>query len=489
MDKDNNTPSDKSPDDDFDDEQPMDNSDGSDDSFGFDLSKMAGRPGMPNPDQLRQQMSQFMSPDGGLDLDKLVGGLRAAIGMSNSGADPTTGMNWPHVTSNTKKALASHGDDPPSPTPSTQMLDAFNLANLWLDEATSFSGEALRLELWTRAHWVDATMSAWRSMVSPIVMHLGDALVELGQENLTAGADTAPQLAGLSDVLAPMMRQTASEFYSARLSTALADLAAKTLSGTDAVLPLVAPPVVALLPLNIAAFTDGLVAPATDTGVYLLMRESARQRLFAATPWLGPQILALIEHYAREISIDPSSLRFGLDIDNIEDLTPQTLVEMSSKVQDRLFRPATSPDQQAILARLETLISLVEGWVDTVVNQAAGPWLASATALAETMQRRRAAQGPTEGVLTSLVGLKLCSRRVRDAANLWAYLGHQRGTRDRDALWHHPDMMPQVDDLDDVIGFVARTGDDATPDAIDAQLNWLVDQWRRDASGSDDPKS
>ena len=455
------------------------------DGLPFDFSNLPNIPGLPDPSQLGEQLRQFMSDDGQLDLGKLVNGLRTAVGHASAGADPVSGMHWPHVIAATKRLVADQGEDPASPTPSKEMLDAFNLANLWLDQATSFSGDVLRLELWTRARWVDDSFGAWRSMCSPIVAHLGDALVQLAKENIGSGAETPPELASLTDILSPMMRQTASEFYAARLSQAVAALAGKTLSGTDAVLPLVAPPVVALLPRNIAEFTDGLVAPATDTGVYLLMRESARQRLFAATPWLGPQILALIEHYAREITIDPATLRDGIDFDNLEELSPQALVEMSSAVQDKLFQPATSKDQQAILTRLETLMSLVEGWVDTVVGQAAGPWLTSAAALAETMQRRRAAQGPSQQVLTTLIGLQLDSRRVRDAANLWAYLGHERGIQERDSLWHHPDMMPQVEDLDDVLGFVAKTATGPSPDAIDAQLNWLVDQWRKDADQSD----
>ena len=451
------------------------------DDFNFDFSNLPNIPGMPDPSQLAAQMRQFMSADGSLDVNKLMGGLRAALGQATAGTDPASGMNWTTVLTNIKRLVAAQGDDPKPALPSNEMLDAFGLANLWLNQSMAFDGTTLRLELWNRSRWVDHTMSAWRSMCAPIVARLGDALIDLASENLSAGATAMPELAQMAELLGPMMRSTASEFYSARLARAVSDLAGATLSGTDAALPLVTPPVVALLPRNIDAFTDGLVAPATDTAVYLLMRESARQRLFAATPWLGPQILALIEHYAREITIDPATLREGFEFDQLDQMTPERLAEISSQVEDRLFRPATSTDQQAILTRLETLLSLVEGWVATVVAQAAGPWLASAPALAETMQRRRAAQGPAERALTVLVGLDISSRRVRDAANLWAYLGHERGVAERDALWRHPDMLPQAEDLDDVIGFVARTAADAAPDAMDAQLNWLVDQWRRDA--------
>ena len=450
------------------DKLPSEPDDGDEDGFG----------NLPDFSGMADQMRQFMDAEGNLDVNKLMNGLRAALGQAMSGSDPASGLNWTATAESVARLVAARGDDPiPSHVPS-DLTDAFGLANRWLDEAMTFPGETLRLELWNRARWVQQTMPAWRSMCGPIVVSLGDALIAMTSDNLTAEAPA--ELSSLAELLAPMMRTTAGEFYATRLSKVIADLAATTLSGTDAALPMVNPPTVALLPGNIADFTKGLTAPATDTTVYLLARECARQRLFAATPWLGPQILALIEHYAREITIDPGALREGFDVDSLGDMTPQRLAEISSKMEDKIFRPASTEEQKSILSRLETLVCLVEGWVDTVVGQAAGPWLTSVAALAETVQRRRAAQGPAERALGSLVGIQLSSRRVRDAANLWAAVGHDRGVTGRDALWGHPDLLPQTADLDDVLGFVAKTGAEAGPDAMDAQLNWLVDQWRKD---------
>jgi len=433
---------------------------------------------LPDLSGMAEQMRQFIGPDGQLSIDKLMGGMREALGRVPGGADPASGLNWKATTSAINRLVGEAGDEPTSTLQAGDVTDAFGLANRWLDEATAFDGDTLQLELWTRTRWVERTTDQWRSMCAPIVVSLGDALVAMTSENVSG----MPELAPLADMMAPMMRATAGEFYSTRLSKTVADLACSTLSGTDAALPLVAAPTVALLPGNVAAFTAGLSAPPTDVLVYLLARECARQRLFSASPWLGPQIMALIEHYARELTIDASALREGFDPETIEAMTPARLAEISSQIEARLFRPATTDEQKAILTRLETLICLVEGWVDHVVGQAAGPWLKAGPALAETLVRRRAVGGPAERALNSLLGVTLSSRRVRDATNLWAAIDHDRGFAQRDALWAHPDILPQAADLDDVMGFVARTGAGAPPDAMDEQLNWLVDQWRKDGA-------
>ena len=90
------------------------------------------------------------------------------------------------------------------------------------------------------------------------------------------------------------------------------------------------------------------------------------------------------------------------------------------------------------MAQLETLLALVEGWVDTVVADAVGDRLPGAPALRETLRRRRATGGPAEQTFATLIGLELRPRRLRAAAELWRRVGASRGIDGRDALWARP---------------------------------------------------
>jgi hypothetical protein len=120
-----------------------------------------------------------------------------------------------------------------------------------------------------------------------------------------------------------------------------------------------------------------------------------------------------------------------------------------------MFQPEDTPQQKAALVRLETLLALVEGWVATVVGDAAAERLPQAGALAEAIRRRRATGGPAERTFATLVGLELRPRRLREAAEIWRRLTDVRGSEGRDALWAHPDLMPTAEDFDDPEGFVA----------------------------------
>ena len=227
----------------------------------------------------------------------------------------------------------------------------------------------------------------------------------------------------------------------------------------------------ALLPTNVAEFGEGLDQSRTDVTLYLALRECARQRLFAAAGWLREQMLALVEEYARGITIDTSALE-----EAVGQVDPNNLAELSSQLEGGLFEPQKTPEQVATLERLETMLALVEGWVDEVVTQATAPWMPAAAALAETVRRARATGGPAEATFATLVGLELRPRRMRDAANLWAALRDARGADGRDAVWTHPDLMPDLGRPGRPAGLRGRRGaDGATDDDFDAALAELLD--------------
>jgi putative hydrolase len=180
------------------------------------------------------------------------------------------------------------------------------------------------------------------------------------------------------------------------------------------------------------------------------MSEAAHHRLFAHVPWLTAHLFGAVEAYARGMTVDLSRL---------EEAMPQIDISNPEAMRDalaggELFRPENTEAQKVALARLETALALVEGWVSTVVDAAAAERLPHASALAEAIRRRRATGGPAERTFATLVGLELRPRRLREAAAIWAGLTDARGVDGRDAVWGHPDLMPRAEDLDDPEGFV-----------------------------------
>ncbi|MGH3449383.1 MAG: zinc-dependent metalloprotease, partial [Haloechinothrix sp.] len=189
-----------------------------------------------------------------------------------------------------------------------------------------------------------------------------------------------------------------------------------------------------------------------------------------------------VEEFARGITVDTGALEQLAG--QIDPSNPSSIEEVMSS---GLLEPQTSPEQQTALNRLETLLALVEGWVDVVVADAIGNRLPGADALRETLRRRRASGGPAEQTFATLVGLELRPRRLRAASALWKLVGERLGVDKRDELWSHPDLVPTTEDLDDPLEFVDRVaagGDTATDDAI-AELQRTEGAADESAEGED----
>ena len=321
------------------------------------------------------------------------------------------------------------------------MRDAVRLAELWLDPATTFPAGATEVAAWSASEWVTASLPTWKRLCDPVAQRVSVAWVEALPEEVRAGA--GPMLA--------MLGQMGGLAFGSQLGGGLGQLAAEVLSSTDVGVPVGPAGTAALLPENIEKFTAGLDRPASEVMIYLAAREAAHQRLFAHVGWLRERLLGTVEEYARGITVDTSrieELARGIDPSN-----PGAIEEA---MRSGMFEQQTTPAQKAALARLETLLALIEGWVDAVVADAVGDRLPGAAALRETLRRRRASGGPAEQTFATIVGLELRPRQLRNAAELWRRLGEQRGIAGRDALWAHPDLIPSADDLEDPAAFVSR---------------------------------
>ncbi|WP_431781139.1 zinc-dependent metalloprotease [Streptomyces chumphonensis] len=381
-----------------------------------------GGPGGMNPNDLGaafQRLGQMLSYEGGpvnWDMAKDIARQTVAQGATDGSKDASVG-----------------------PQERAQAEEALRLADLWLDGVTSLPSGAGATVAWSRAEWVEATLPVWKELVDPVAERVGAAMGDVLPEEMQA----------MAGPLLGMMRSMGGAMFGTQIGQALGVLAGEVVGSTDVGLPLGPAGKAALLPRNITAFGEGLGVPQEEVRLYLALREAAHQRLFAHVPWLRSHLFGAVEGYARGIAVDTAKLE-----DVVGQLDPSRPEELQEKLQQGMFQPEDTPEQKAALARLETALALVEGWVDAVVHAAAQPHLPGADALRETLRRRRATGGPAEQTFATLIGLELRPRRLRDASRLWASLADARGAEGRDALWEHPDMLPTAADLDDPDGFV-----------------------------------
>lgn len=411
----------------------------------------------PDPDDDSTPQNPFNMGDLGSALSQLGAMLQGMSNNPNPGA-----VNWDVATDVARKTIATAGDPVVSDSQRRAIEEAVRLADLWLDPATEFPSTGSGARAWSRSQWLEGTMPAWRDIIQPVAEQVQASMTQMmpGPEDLSAGlpeelramlpADMPVDLTAMLGPMMGMVQQMGATMFATQAGQGLAGLAGEVLGAGDVGLPLTSDGVPTLVPENVAAFGGGLGIEAGEIALYLALREVAHQRLFAHVSWLGPRMRGAVAEYAGGIGLDASAVEEAM-----RDVDMSNPAAIQQALSSGVLAPKDTPEQKAALARLETLLALVEGWVDHVVSASIGDRLPTASRLQEAVRRRRAAGGPAEKTFETLVGLEMRPRRLREAAALWSELETVRGVAGRDAVWEHPDLLPGPEDLDDPTTFVS----------------------------------
>jgi putative hydrolase len=390
--------------------------------FGFSL------PGAQPPDPSDpQQMQQFMA-----QLQQMFAG---------PGSGP---VNWDLARQVAASQLSATGDPAVTMFERHQVEEALRLADLWLDPVSALPSGIRVAAAWNRNEWIFNTLDVWKKLCDPIAGRMVGAMGDIVPEEAKA------QLGPMQSMVATL----GGALFGGQLGQALGQLAAEVLSAGDIGLPLGPTGTAALIPANIKAYGEGLEIPEDQVRLYVALREAAHQRLFGHVPWLRAHVLNSVETYANGITVNREAIEEAMS--RVDPSDPESMQAMAL---EGIFTPEDTPQQKASLARLETALALIEGWVGLVVDQAVGDRLPSVSALGEAFRRRRAAGGPAEQTFAALVGLELRPRRLREAAALWQAVTEARGVQGRDSLWSHPDLMPTEEDFANPQAFAQGSSD------------------------------
>lgn len=416
-----------------------------------------------------------MNPSGP-DFSVLMGQLRSML----SGA-PGGPVNWQIAEQVARQTLTREGVDTLTNHDVASAKSTLELANLWLNEVTSFDPSYGPAQAWTRLDWIAHAQSTFRRMTEPVAKNLTIAFTRAMEEQMEQMPEEMKAMLG--GQAGTFMEQMMATMTGMQFGAALAELAKQSFGSTDTGLPFVEGQTTALVPANIADFAEDLEAPLEEVTLYVAVREQAHARLFASSAWLRAYLLDTIEAWARDINIDMGAVEEqlrGIDMSNPQEMPEIDLTDV--------FNPAPTESQEAVLTQLETILALIEGWVCEVTDLATIGHLPHASALREMFTRRRATGGPAEVTFGSLVGLELRPRKLREAASFWK-AALEKGDQDsREYLWSHPDLLPDSDDLDNPAEFLAEDKSDLSTEIDDLLADIFADEEAgQDPAGPEEP--
>ena len=397
-----------------------------------DIARIAGL--WQNPASLGQMFTQFQSMFSGSD-------------------EP---VNW-KLASGQAEELAKK-DQRSAETVARELQPAFEMAQLWLHEATEFSTSA-ELKVLSRTAWVQDAMTLYRELSEPVANSMSKAL----SENLDK---LMPE--ELGQMLGPaksFISNAGASIFAMQLGQAVGKLSSQTLMGSEIGIPISARP--SLVAQNIANLIEELPTPKSEVLIYLATRELALAFLYASNKWLSDQIVTQVREFAAGLRVDVEQIQnLAESIDPTDQDSINQLMQAGSLVTHR------TDEQEAALARIELMLALIEGWAD-FVTELACKRLPSLAAISELFARHRATSGALEKTFETLLGLQLQPKLRREAKAMWSSVDTALGAQKRDSLWSHPDQLPseiEVTNPDQLISRLGSEGDD-----FDDQLRKLLD--------------
>lgn len=409
---------------------------------GIDAEKLAEAAGLPKDPRV---------------LSELINQLQNALGSMKDG-----GVNW-KVAEDQARALAAQNSQPISEDARKSINDALSIGTLWLNQATDIADLTIEPKFLSRELWVQDALPLFQDLAAPVANRMGEALSENLQQN-------APEeMTGMLGNASNMMKSLGGALFAMQLGQSLGKLSSEVVSGGDIGLPIFPEQRAAFIPQNLEAYVNDLDVESDQVYIYLTVRELAHARLFKHSKWLREHVITQITNYAAGINIDNDIVQ-----EIARDFDPSNTEEIQAALRDGAFIAARTPEQSRALESIETMLALIEGWVDAVTDQAT-QLLPKTIAIGEAVRRRRASGGPAEKTFGTLVGLELRPRKLREAGQLWKELGHRLGNAKRDAIWNHPDLLPTAAEIENPELLIARLGSDSTgDDDMDRELRKLL---------------
>jgi len=367
----------------------------------------------------------------------------------------TTGpVNW-EVARQVARWMATGGQPEPNvdPLERIRLEELARVAEMHVAEATGLSSSStgpVVARAVGRAEWAARTLDDWR----PLLEALAGALSEGMQE--PAPGEDAPHGGGGRDLPPDAPPGDPDQLvggWAALLTPLVLGLQSGSMVGQLATrafgqyhLPVPRAPADELLfvPANLSGFSQDWSLPEDDVRLWVCLGELAHH-VVLRRPHVRQRLEDLLRAYMSGFSPDAALL--GERMTNL-DLSDLSSLQDALGDPDALLGEMQSPEQRAMLPRLEALVAALEGYVDHVVDRTGRGLIGSYDSLAEALRRRRVERAEGERLVERLFGLELGQAQYDRGSAFVSGVVERAGEEALGRLWDSARTLPTPAEVD-----------------------------------------
>jgi coenzyme F420 biosynthesis associated uncharacterized protein len=348
----------------------------------------------------------------------------------------TDAVNW-ELARQVAVALASH-DEPLGEIGAAQ-AELEGMSRAATAEAEVFSGLVTEtvapVTVVSRTQWVEANIDSFKFLMNPLA------------EKMSAGGEIP-----LPGQIGQVLRQISSVFLGLQTGMVLGYLGRTVIGQYEVSLP--QPEGVRLLYVlpNLREVERDWELDPKEFRYWIALHEVTHHLEFSR-PWVRNYFHSQLRTLVDSLDFDPTRMQTAFE--GIEMLDPERMAE-ALQDPEKLVQAAWTPLSKDAMARLQSFMTLAEGYATFVMDAVGARVLKDHPRLKEVMERRKREASPGDVLLERLLGLELKRRQYEEGVKFCRYVAGVRDIPSLNRAWDNPDSLPTSEELADPDAWITR---------------------------------
>jgi putative hydrolase len=348
-------------------------------------------------------------------------------------------VNW-DVARQIALFLATEGEAEANVEPLERMRleELVRVADLHISErtglTTAITGGVLSVAPVTRSEWAMRSLDAHKPLFERLAVSLNAA-----DDEPDAEEDDNPE-----KLLGDLGRMVGPVLLGLQAGSMLGHLSRRALGQYD--LPIPRPPsdVLLVVPANLDAFADEWSLAPDDLRLWVCLHEVTHHAVLGR-PHIRARLEGLITDYVSSFEVDAGALE-GM-MGGLDPTDPEGM-QAAFADPEVLLGALQSPAQQELLATIETLTVVLEGFVDHIMDTVGKALIGSYNMLSEAVRRRRVESSDGDRFVERLLGLQLGQAQYDRGAAFVRGVVERAGDDGLARLWASARELPTPAEVD-----------------------------------------
>jgi coenzyme F420 biosynthesis associated uncharacterized protein len=191
---------------------------------------------------------------------------------------------------------------------------------------------------------------------------------------------------------------------------------------------------------------------------WVCLHEETHRTQFTSVPWLRPYVQEQMSDFLLASDLDPASI-----LSRLRAAADAVAGAVRGGEGDSLIEAIQSPRQREILEKMTSVMTLVEGHGDYVMDAVGPAVVPSVAEIRAKFSARRGSAGRIEQAIRRVLGIDLKMKQYEQGSQFVKAVVEEAGMATFNKVWTSPETLPTKDELADPQSWLRRVDRGSLP--------------------------